>query len=173
MRLINAKLPLRHFPRLLALLAVVFAIAVESSAFGQSKSFANRVLQVDRMIDAMASRNKAPNIVRTKDNYQALVLFSPDFDWSDQDRVQKTIKAVREDKSDKMWWGLRNHIDDDRYSLTLDFDVSTEIWNISVGEFCTAITEANVKAAYARHLPKVSGKMPFSFSILNEKNTKK
>lgn len=156
-----------------ASLAVAFVIAFVSSCFGQSKSSTARIRQCDHMIDAMASRNKAPKIVRTSDNYQALALFSPDFDWSDQERVQKAVKAAREDKSDEMWWELRKHIGDNRYALTVDFDVSTEIWNLSVGDFCSSITEADLKEAYARHLPKVSGEMPFIFSILDEKNMKK
>jgi hypothetical protein len=87
---------------MLAALAVTFAIAIDTSGFGQSKPSADRIRQIDRLIDAMASRNKAPKIVRTSDNYQALALLSPNFDWSDQDRVRKAIQAVREDMSDEM-----------------------------------------------------------------------
>lgn len=156
-----------------AVLAVVFVIGFGPSASAQSKPSADRIRQIDRMIDAMASRNKPPKLVRTSDNYQALALFSADFDWPDQDRVRKAIQAVRADKSDEMWWRLRDHINDNRYALTVDFDVSTEIWNLSVGEFCSEITEADLKAAYERHLPKASGEMPFRLPILDEKSTNK
>lgn len=153
--------------------ALALVLAIGSTTFGQSKPSADRIRQLDRMIDAMASRNKAPTIVRTKIGDEDLALFSPAFDWSDQDRVYKAIQAVREDKSDEMWWRLRGHIRDERYALTVSFDVRTYVWNISVGEYCSEITEADLKAAYARHRPHVSGSLPWDFAVLSEKNEKK
>ena len=155
-----------------SLSALAIMLMCGSTAFGQSKPSADRIRQIDRMIDAMASRNKQPRIEYADDGYQAFALFSPDFDWSDQDRVWKAIRAVREDKSDEMWWRLRSHIADKRYSLTVDFDVQTHIWNITVGEFCRAITEANLNVACAKHLPNAPGFMPFSPSTVFDKNEK-
>ena len=148
-----AKLRLRSGSLLCLLIAMTALAFCSSSAFGQSKPSADRIRKIDRMIDAMASRNKAPEIESADDNYNQFALFPRNFDWSDQDRVRKAIQAVREDKSDEMWWRLRDHIGDKRYALTFDFDVHSQIWNITVGEFCRAIVEANLNAAYATHLP--------------------
>jgi hypothetical protein len=127
----------------------------------------------DDLIDAMASQNKAPTISRTEINDSAIARFSPDFDWSDQDRVRKAIQAVQKDGSGEMWWRLRDYAGDDRYALTLGLDVETEIWNISVGYLCSEIAEANLKIAYMRHLPNVSGRMPFDFGALSKEDLKR
>ena len=53
---------------------------------------------------------------------QIRLLCPRDYDWSEQDRVQKAIRAVQEDKSDEMWWRLPAHYGDKRYAMTLVFD---------------------------------------------------
>ena len=79
------------------------------------------------------------------------------YDWSEQDRVQKAIKAVKDDKSDEMWRRLRDHCGDKRYAMTLVFDVAVNSKDVSVGEICAAMPGPDYDAAYIRHLPKVSG----------------
>jgi len=154
-------------------LCLLSAISLtDSAALAQSKPSADRLQQIDRMIDAMASRNKPPKLVQSIHIAQQLALFSADFDWSDQDRVQKAIKAVQEDGSSEMWWRLRDHILDNRYALTFNFDDQTRIGNLSVGYFCSKITMANLKAAYTRHLSHVPGSMPSGFAALSETNEK-
>ena len=89
---------------LLCLLTAMLAMSFLSfSAFGQSKPSADRIQQIDRMIDAMASRNKAPEMVHVSGYDEQRLLCRRDYDWSEQERVQKAIRAVQNDKSDEMW----------------------------------------------------------------------
>jgi hypothetical protein len=145
-----------------------------SFAFGQSKPSADRIRQIDRMIDAMASRNKAPQMVRVSSYDDLAPLVSRDYDWSEQDRVRKAVLVVRADGSDEMWWRLRDHIGDNRYAWTVVFDGDVQSDNVSVGEICSAITGARLYAAVSRHL-KVSGRMPsvFYLKVASGKNETK
>jgi hypothetical protein len=167
-----ARLCFRLCLSLCLLTAIVTISFIGFFAFRQSKPPMEHLGPADDLIDAMASQNKAPRISRTEINDRAIARFSADFDWSDQDRVRKAIRAVQKDGSGEMWWRLRDYAGDDRYALTLSLDEETEIWNISVGYLCSEIAEANLKAAYVRHLPHVSGTMPYDFGTLSEKELK-
>ena len=127
--------------------ALALMLAASSPAFGQSKPSADRIRQIDRMIDAIASRNKAPEMVHVSDYYKVAPLVSRDYDWSEQERVQKAIKAVRDDKSDEMCRRLRDHYGDKRYVMTLVFDTVVNSKNISVGDICSAIPGPDYGAA--------------------------
>jgi hypothetical protein len=157
--------------------AMAIVLALGSVAFAQSKQSADRVREIDRMIDAMASRNKAPRMVSGFNSgfYTSAPLVARDYDWPEQDRVRKAVLAVRKDKSDEMWWRLRGRITDRRYALTVVFDDVHDPTNVDVGEFCSDITDANLIEAYARHLPEVSGRMPSELypAAVVEKNEKK
>jgi hypothetical protein len=144
--------------------------AIGSSALGQSKPSADRIRQIDRMIDAMASRNKAPEMVHVSGYDTEAPLVSRDYDWAEQDRVDKAIKAVQDDKSDEMWRRLPAHYADKRYAMTLVFDRVVNSKNVSVGEICAAMPGPDYDTAYIRHLPEVSGRLYFRpASIMAEK----
>jgi hypothetical protein len=148
---------------LLCLLTAIVAMSfVSYSAFGQSKPSGDRIQQIDRMIDAMASRNKAPEMVYVRGYNEKAPLVSRDYDWSEQERVQKAIRAVQNDKSDEMWRRLSAHYGDKRYTMTLVFDTVVNSKNISVGDICAAMPGPDYDAAYIQYLPKVSGRYYFN-----------
>ncbi len=152
---------MNHIAILALTLAVAFAATFSSSVFGQSKPSPDRIRQIDRMIDAIASRNKPPELVHVPGYETVATLVSRDYDWSEQDRVHKAIQAVKNDKSDEMWRRLRDHCGDKRYAMTLVFDTVVNAKNISVGDICVAMPGPDYDAAYIRHLPKVSGQYFF------------
>ena len=108
-----ARLWFRPGPLLYLLSAIAAMSSICDSAFGQSKPSADRIRQIDCMIDAMASRNKPPVLVHANSNEPDSLLVPRDpYDWSEQDRVQKAIRAVQNDKSDEMWQRLPAHYGD-------------------------------------------------------------
>jgi hypothetical protein len=145
------------------LLCLLTAISsVDSAAIGQSKPSRDRVQQIDRMIDAMASRNKPPRMVHAGEDIQSLLVPSGPYDWSEQKRVNKAVEAVRGDTSDEMWWRLYQHTKDNRYVMTLIFDGALDSKHVSVSDICEAIVEKDLEEVYVPHLPKVSGSIYLS-----------
>jgi hypothetical protein len=157
----------RRLPFTLGLSALALMLALGSHAFGQSKPSAERIRQIDRMIDAIASRNKPPVLVQEFSGNSASPLVPRDsYDWSEQERVQKAIKAVQDDKSDEMWRRLPAHYGDKRYAMTLVFDVEVNSKDVSVGEICAATPGPDYDAACIRHFPKVSGRCDFTPALI-------
>ncbi len=139
-----------------------------ATVFAQSTSPADRQKLLEQMFEAMASRNKEPAIleeseVPSKHFYSNVPVVSAGYDWDEQDRVRKAVNTVRENISDEMWWQLRHHINDQRYSLTIVFDEGINVRNVGVGEFCRELTQAWLREAYRKHLPTVSGRLPTDF----------
>ena len=125
----------------------------------QSGSAAERTRRLDRLIDAMASRNKEPKLTESAD--ARIPRFSEDYDWSEQSRVRAAMLAVLRTKSDDMWWRLREHRADKRYVLTASRNEFAE--NFSVGSFCCDFASADLSMAYERHLPAAAGRLPSTF----------
>jgi hypothetical protein len=114
---------------------------------------------LDRLIDALASRNPAPQLLE-QDNRRA-ARCAHDYDWNEQRRVRSAMLAVLAVKSDSMWWRLREHAADSRYALTASRNDRAR--NFSVGEFCSDFAAADLALPYARHLPAVVGRLPAEF----------
>ena len=90
---------------------------------------------LERLIDAMASRNKPPRLARVGD--ATIPLFGDDYDWPEQQRVRAAMDALMRTKSDDLWWRLRASIGDDRYVLTATRgDVAK---NFTLGALCCDI----------------------------------
>jgi hypothetical protein len=132
---------------------------IDPDAFVKSAPIANRGREFDRLIDAMASRNKEPELLDLVG--EVIPLFPPDYDWSEQSRVRAAMLAVMETKADEMWWRLREHGDDKRYVLTASLNELAE--NFAVGALCFDLACADLSWAYARHLPAAPGRLPSAF----------
>jgi hypothetical protein len=115
--------------------------------------------QLDRLIDAMASRNQEPKFRESDD--AKIPQFPRDYDWSEQRRVRAAMLAVLKTKTDAMWWRLREHAGDRRYVLTASRGEYAE--NFSVGSFCCDFFLADLSQAYVRHLPAAAGRLPPDF----------
>lgn len=115
--------------------------------------------QLDGMIDAMASRNRPPQLVGAPG--ATVPVFGEGYDWAEQQRVRLAIEAVRRLQSDELWWKLRAAAKDNRYVLTASR--GKEIRNFTVGELCSDIVDARLCLGFTSHLPSVPGKLPPSF----------
>ncbi len=112
-------------------------------------SQADRVNEMERLIDAVASRNKAPKLVGEPPS--AYPIFSEQFDWNDQSRVRAAALALAQDGSNDLWGCLVEHFHDTRYSATCELDECyPENW--TVGSVCIIIAENKLQCAYLRHL---------------------
>lgn len=119
-----------HFTAIMLL--SLATLSQSNSAFAQADATSNEKDPPDyaAMIEALASRNKKPEIVDGRP------LFLPHFDWEDQTRVLKAFSSLRSDASEELWEELLKHLDDDRYSLTMEFNESGCGVNYSVGRLC-------------------------------------
>lgn len=84
-------------------------------------------------VDALASKNPKPMIDARRD----AVIFSPDFDWNEQERVIHSWKMVYQNV-ETLIDSIVEHVDDDRYSLTF-VGLSGRWSNNTVGDICYII----------------------------------
>lgn len=82
------------------------------------------------LIEALASRNSEPDTSDGKPRPPA------GFDWKDPSRVADAFHQLCHDGSDELWEELLKHLDDKRYSLTMEFNDSGDWTNESVGDLC-------------------------------------
>ncbi len=114
---------------------------------------------LDRLIDALASRNPPPKLVDRDD--RRVPRFASNYDWAEQRRVREALVAVLQTKTDAHWWRLREHVADTRYVLTASRNDRAR--NFTVGEFCSDFASADLSTPYARHLTAVVGRLPATF----------
>jgi hypothetical protein len=119
-----------------------------------------------KMIDALASRNKAPRLIKLdKDEpgkrTDALPLFPANYDWKEQRRVEAALNKVAKETTREMWEELVKNLGDKRYSMTLKFaddDLCLVDSHWTVGEFCREIALHELREVWRRHLPTVHGR---------------
>lgn len=88
-----------------------------------------RAPDYEAMIDALASRNAAPELIELRYAnaasahvmtwYDRQPLFAADYDWDEQSRVLKARKKLFDVEDPALWDHFIKHLDDDRYSATL------------------------------------------------------
>lgn len=111
------------------------------------------------LIDAVASHNKAPRLVKAGD--ATVPLFAADYDWSEQQRVRAALDSLMRIKSDDSWWPLRDHIHDERYVLTATHDGVAA--NFTLGALCSDLIDSRLCLGFTAHLPLVAGRLPATF----------
>jgi hypothetical protein len=124
---------------------------------------AEHIRQYDRLIDAVASRNKEPKIIETGGS--PIALFDDKFDWADQERVQRAVAALSQDESNDLWPRLVEHIDDERYSVTGGDDLAAP-QNFSVGWACRVLAFNHLLYAYLQYL-EPGGSAPMGGDSMN------
>ena len=133
---------------------LVFALALAFASFGLQTALADqpvdRIYEMDRLIDAIASRNKAPKLVGKEERF-AYPIFPEKFEWDDQKRVQKAAWALAQDDSNDLWGCLVQHFHDKRYSGTCQIDENYP-WNYEVGTICVFIARNKLCCAHLLHL---------------------
>jgi hypothetical protein len=110
---------------------------------------ANRAREMERLIDAVASRNLAPKLIGERGF--AYPAFSKDFHWEDQKRVQAAEWTLAQDASNDLIGCLVKHFHDKRYSATCELNECYPE-NYTVGDICEMVAEKKLMCAYLRHL---------------------
>jgi hypothetical protein len=128
---------------------IVLALAAGGCQPGPPTAGEDRTRELDRLIDAVASRNQEPKIV-TIDN-GTYTLFSKNFDWADQKRVKEAVWVLSQDESNDLWARLVEHTDDGRYSVTGGEDLG-DPQNYSVGWICRVLVFNHLLCAYQQYL---------------------
>ncbi|MGO8689014.1 MAG: hypothetical protein ACLQLG_05225 [Thermoguttaceae bacterium] len=149
--------------------AFVAVLAIAAAAAKEAQPDEERVKRLDRLIDAMASRNKEPKIVVTFLNCE-VPMFADKYDWSEQARVSQALEAVVKDNSDEMWWRLQKYFHDGRYCATGDTEASAvemTAQNFSVGAVCQYVATEKLATPYLRHLRADEGRIHPEFDPQN------
>lgn len=113
----------------------------------------------DKLIDAVASRNRPPRLV--KSGNASFPLFDKDYSWAEQRRVRLALEALMRTKSDELWWRLRANTGDNRYVLTASR--GGQVRNFTLGELCADLVDLRLCLGFTSHLPSVPGRLPASF----------
>ena len=114
---------------------------------------------LEALIDALASRNKPPQLIALGD--AVIPLFGDDYDWMEQQRVRSAFEAVLRTRSDDLWWRLRAHRNDERYVLTAARGGGAK--NFTLGGLCCDTLAARLCLGFTAHLPAVPGRLPAAF----------
>ena len=133
---------------------LIFALLSAFASFGLAQTTSpdqpgDRIHEMDRLIDAVASRNKAPKLVGEESF--AYPIFPEKFDWDDQKRVRRAAWALAQDDSNDLWGCLVEHFHDKRYSGTCQLDECYPA-NFEVGIICLFIARNKLSCAYLLHL---------------------
>ena len=113
-------------------------------------------ISLDKLIDAVASRNRPRRLVTA--GGAVFPLFDKDYDWAEQRRVRLALEALMRTKSDELWWRLRAATGDGRYVLTASHGSSVK--NFTLGELCADIVDLRLCLAFTSHLPSVPVRLP-------------
>jgi hypothetical protein len=81
------------------------------------------------LVDSLANHNLSPQIVGQNPQQP---LFPDNYDWKEQDRVLDVVGDIL-NRTDSIWPELIDHLQDQRYSLTLNNDDAERVNNSSVG----------------------------------------
>jgi hypothetical protein len=97
------------------------------------------IREIDKLIDALANRNRPPRIVEV--TFDWLALFDKNYDWKENARVHEVIGRIVKDPSPERWKRLVAHGKDSRYCLTLNDERASVIYNknLTVGDICWSI----------------------------------
>lgn len=112
---------------------------------------ADHAKKPEQLINAVASLNDEPKVIRTDDVGTTITLFSKKYDWADHKRVQAAIWDLSQDESDELWKRLTEHFDDKQYSFSYgEQGLWAETW--SVGDICRAMAWDRLLCAYLQFL---------------------
>jgi hypothetical protein len=133
----------------LSLIAVVFL----GHAAGEQKAERD-AKAVAKMVEDIASRNKAPKIVDLPNEWPRKVpRFPKSYDWKEQERVYKALAKLYKDTSVELWEELVRKAGDRRYSLTIVSQQSGNSRNDTVGNVCRRLAYDRLIDVFQRHMP--------------------
>jgi hypothetical protein len=96
-------------------------------------------------VDVIASKNK-PTLGQSP-----LIKLPPNYDFDEQKRVWAEVNGLFDD-AESIWAELVEHLDDQRYSLTMTSNVSGRSYEWTVGDICHEIVARNLTQGYYESL---------------------
>src|SRR5205823_3344939 len=107
---------------------------------------------VEALIDSLANHNDKPPLVHVEAGGRPTnPLFSEDYDWQEDKRVREVAHQLSRQHSDALWLGLLNHVDDERYAISYDFNGNTKIKTI--GDLCWSKANNDIQWPYRQFIP--------------------
>jgi hypothetical protein len=152
-------------PLTLVIALVASMSAEQTFTWGQepSKNKPEASSDADRLVEALANRNPQPRIVSREEFKDLFIeayvpLFAKDYDWKEQERVNKASGAVATRASPEMWDRLVAHENDARYWLTLADEAGAapgslgSAHNWTVGDYCSQLAYAQLMLPVNRNM---------------------
>ena len=102
------------------------------------------------LVEALANHNPAPVPLPGDRTQNQTEVFDTAFNWSENERAWRAMRLLLK-SSQKAWPQLVEHLDDDRYCMTVEV-VSGALHNWTVGDVCRQIVGRSLSEAYYRHL---------------------
>src|SRR5262249_12020311 len=140
-------------------LIIVFVVI----PWGENAASGSR--RATEMVDAIVNHNKAPKIVDWPRSAHPnppctshAALFSEDHDWKEEERVDKAIEALEEDRTKEVWEELVRRIGDRRYCVTVTTVKTGDAYIRTVGDICRDLAYSRLIGVFWYHLPLVKGK---------------
>jgi hypothetical protein len=96
------------------------------------------------LVKSLASKNSEP--MKVGSTIQKQFLFPKDFDWKDQDRIVKVVSALAKNRGES-WRALVEGLDDDTYCITLEGDMSSLNWTVSM--ICRRLLKEAISEGYS------------------------
>lgn len=110
---------------------------------------ATSLIDVRKVIDGLRNRNAEPRMIRGDVGF--LPLFDEKYDWSEYDRVVRTIRLLK-CRAEDAWPELLMHFDDGTYCVSTASEAYETGQNHTVGLVCQEIVRGYLRAGYSRHL---------------------
>jgi len=92
-------------------------------------------------INLIVSKNKKPS------RGNGPLKLPPDYDFDEQKRVWSEVHGLFGD-AESIWADIVDHLDDQRYSLTMESNISGRSYEWTVGDICHAIVARNLTQSY-------------------------
>ncbi len=125
-----------------------------------STCYANeaKLKEIQKTLQDLVSMNAAPEL-RTHD-FNALLrlgptqvpLFAVDFDWADQKRVRAAVASLDKIATSVEWDQLLEHINEERYCITIVKDEYHDPRNYSVGALCDSVARHYLSGPFLDNL---------------------
>lgn len=141
----------------LAIPFLLIAASPNTPAASETPS-ADRSFKPAMAVEAIASRNRPPELVVGHRNEPMKPVFPADYDWAEYYRVDKAVYSLAR-HAEEAWPELIAHLGDDRYSISYRGIEGGN--NYSVGDVCERIITDAISEAYFRHAPE--GKLAWMY----------
>jgi hypothetical protein len=130
------------------LLSIFEGIGSLRVALSQDKPPEVKWIDASELVNSLASKNTPPTIVGF---YTVKFEACAKFEWPEQGRVWRVVKKLIGNVEDA-WPVLVEHLDDERYSVTVDFEGFDERYNWTVGDVCRQLVSRTLSEAYYQEL---------------------